>query len=360
MTSRIRRAVYLIVVSAICLANSECLFWQLTADRLVEFYPLRGMVVYSIRVGDRLYVCTEVDDSVNRQITILDVSDPLELQEVDAVGLDYFGHAAFERIAVYNDFLILEAGSVMRIADAMQVPSRAYQDWYDFHDTHDQQARCLVHGDYLVRIVNFTYPDLTIHVYAMSDILTVQDPPIISTLTVPGSSVDSSTAAAIAGDSLYIATGNSFRIVDLADINNPTEVSHCGVPTLGLTGNRLTVAADRVYILPGDVYTWDWGNGDDGEAIAVDVSDHSAPSVAFTIESVGAPSAVSGNYLLTRSGQSIDVYDMAGGADANRVATLNVRLETSAIHPVGDFALVTEARPYHDGGVGTVLLAPYR
>jgi len=357
MTSR--RVVQFIVMTAASLMSLGCVLWQLTADRLVSYFPLSDSASYSVKVGDRIYLRTGEYGSMQYGVTILDTSDPLDLQEVNAVGLEYLAPLWFERIDVYNDFLILESGAQIAIVDSMQIPSGDIQDWHDFHDTPDQHSRCVVYGDYLVRIVNSTDLDLTIRVYAMSEILYNPDPPLVSTLTLTPGIVNDATAVALQDNLLYVASTNSLHIIDLTNVNAPAEISSCVLPALESTGNHIEFGDGLVYVLPGDICDY-FVSDTHGIVVAVDVSEISTPTIAFTVESVAVPSAISGNYLLARSGESIDVYDLSDGAASKYVKTLNVRLGMSAILPMGDFAVVPEANVRRSVGVGTVLLAPYR
>jgi len=342
-----------------------CLFWQLTAERLISYCELDQSVVYSVRSGDRLYVKVGDVGTDSGQLEILDISNPFDVEEAQAGDMVDSPPVGFDRLFAYNGLVVTMGGPLITVIDPALPSGGQFVNELDMHDMPDNMMRYAVYGDYYIRMVNSDPGlELTVNVYSMSDIVGSPSPAPISTLTIPGSTLAAGTAAAVHGTVLYLASPPTFHVIDLSNVNTPTEMATCPLPDLARTGNALAIQGRYAYILPSPsaqtiVYGTE-GDTDPGDAVIVDVGSSTAPRVVTSIEGVGGPCAVSGSYLLARSGKSIDVYDLSDIADPKYLKPLNVRLSATAIHVDGDYALVPEAEPQQRKGVATVLIAPYR
>lgn len=139
-------------------------------------------------------------------------------------------------------------------------------------------------------------------------------------------------AVAVAGDYIYTAYANTFRIIDIRDPANPVEVGTVG---LGFSGvDKITLSGEFAYLVIGL-----------GDIVSIDISNPVDPQLlsVYRTEDHAADLAVAGQYLYyTDRAAGIWVMDVTDPANPVEVGSYNTMDQMTAVVAGGDYAYVAD------------------
>lgn len=344
---KIRRV---LLVAVLGLSLSGCLFWQLTAERLLSCLTMDESIGAFAKSGDRLYLVCGDSWEPTAYLEILDVSDPVAPTYAGQPYSFTKATMGMPSISVSGDRVFL-SGSDMMVVDVSNPSAPTTVKAFPLGGT------CCVAGGYLVVVGAASYPDLTVKTYALSDLVnpTPPSPVPVGSLTVPAAGGAVIGKLVTAEGMLYVFSELAFTIVDLSTMSSPVCVSATAFSSSVWDGKGLALKGNCAYLS----YAYQGSDGrETGDVMVVDFSNRAAPRQVDFLENVGATIAVSGNYLLTQKTNTYDpikVLDISDVFAPRPVASLNVRKSGDWILPVGDYALVLSYRQ-----IATALIAPYR
>jgi hypothetical protein len=353
-----KKILRVLFIAVLGLPLSCCLFWQLTAERLLSCFAVNESISGVAKSGDRLYLVCGDSWEPTAFLEILDVSDPVAPAYVGKPYSFTKPTMGMPSISVSVDRVFLSDSNLL-VVDVSNPSAPSTVKSFSLGGSV-RESTCSVAGGYLVAVVN-NPPDLLLKTYALSDLVnpTPPSPVPAGSLTVAGVGGIGDGQVVIAGNILYLFSQSAFTIVDLAAMSNPVLVSMTVFSSpiwdgkgLALTGNcaYLSYAYEEPH--EGDQYR------ETGDVMIFDVSAGAAPRYVDHLEGVGATMAISANYLLSQKTNSFDpvrVHDISDVFSPRPVASLNVRKTGDWILPVGDYALVLD-----NNQIATALIAPYR
>ena len=347
-----------LLVAALSMPLACCLFWQLTADRLLSCFAVDESISGIAKSSDRLYLVCGDGWVPTAFLEILDVSDPVA---PTFVGQPYsFTKATMgmPSISVSGDRVFL-SDSNMLVVDVSNPSAPTNVKTFSLGG-FGGGSTCCVAGGYLVAVVNSS-PNLLVKTYALPDLVnpTPPSPVPVGSLTVAGVGRVGNGQVVIADGILYLFSEMAFTIVDLAAMSNPVLVSLTVFSSPIWDGKGLALKGNCAYLSYSYPDSDAGASGpESGDVMIVDVSNGAAPRFVDSLEDVGATIAISGNYLLSQKQKGMDaikVHDISDVLEPRPVASLNVRKTGDWILPVGDYALVLYQRE-----IATALIAPYR
>jgi len=150
---------------------------------------------------------------------------------------------------------------------------------------------------------------------------------------------------AVAGSYAYIGQGQDFVILDIIDVENPSEVGR--VTTLSEV-NDLAVSGNYAYI----------ANGDNGISI-VDISVPSSPTLAGSYHTDGSARDidVSGNYACVADSSSLVIVDVSNPSSPTLAGTYDTIGFANGVTVSGNYAYVADdGKGIFDGSNGLVIV----